>query len=228
MAFRLPLPGQAANPQSWKISRHRPCRRQATAIRSAATAGAGQGPRLKSRKRERSPPMIILRPSPKTGSSSEKERGSPKPPSKNTSGSSDSSAATSERLPVKDIGTAEVLRTVRRLETRGRHHSAKRYRATLSRIFKYGIACGRADRDPAADISKALISAPTTPRPAITTLTGVVDALAGDRRLRGIERSQDGAPAADACFLPSLRAAAYGVVRDRLRKEDSGGFLRRR
>ncbi len=92
------------------------------------------------------------------------------------------------KVPVKDIGTAEVLRTVRRLETRGRHHSAKRYRATLSSIFKYGIACGRADRDPAADISKALISAPTTPRPAITALTGVSMLL---RAIDGYEGSKE-------------------------------------
>ena len=124
------------------------------------------------------------------------------------------------KVPVKDIGTAEVLRAVRRFETRGRHHSAKRYRATLSSIFKYGIACGRAERDPAADISKALISAPTTPRPAITAPSQASSMLL--QAIDGYEGSKEvriGAPAADACFLPPLRAPAYGVGRDRLRQK---------
>src|SRR5208337_442482 len=57
------------------------------------------------------------------------------------------------KLPVREIGTAEVLKALRRVEAREKYHSAKRLRTTLSRIFKYGIACGRADRDPAADLS---------------------------------------------------------------------------
>jgi len=86
------------------------------------------------------------------------------------------------RLPVKHIGTAEVLRALRRLEIRERYHSAKSLRRTLSRIFRYGVACGRADRDPAADLSEALTSAPSTPRAAITTpkaLTGILHAIGG-------------------------------------------------
>ena len=86
------------------------------------------------------------------------------------------------RLPVNEIDTAAVLKALRRFENREKYHSAKRMRATLSRIFKYGIACGRATRDPAADVSEALTSAPTTSRAAITTaqdLAGVLRAIQG-------------------------------------------------
>ena len=86
------------------------------------------------------------------------------------------------KLPVKHVGTAELLRSLRRLEQRERYHSARTLRMTLSRIFRYGIACGRADRDPAADVSEALVSAPTRSRAAITTqdgLAGILRAISG-------------------------------------------------
>jgi len=60
---------------------------------------------------------------------------------------------------------------------RERYHSAKTLRMTLSRIFRYGIACGRAERDPAADVTEALTSAPSKPRAAITTADGLAGLL---------------------------------------------------
>ncbi len=92
------------------------------------------------------------------------------------------------KLPVRQIGTAEVLHTLRRLEARGKHHSTKRFRSTLSRIFKYGIACGRADRDPAADVSEALTAAPSTPRAAITTAAALSELI---RAIEGYEGSKE-------------------------------------
>jgi integrase len=85
-------------------------------------------------------------------------------------------------VPAREIGTAEILTTLRRFGIREKHHTAKRYRATLSQIFKYGIACGRADRDPAADVTAALTAAPSTPRAAITNpkaLAGLLRAIDG-------------------------------------------------
>jgi integrase len=92
------------------------------------------------------------------------------------------------KLPARQIGTAEVLRALRRVEARGNHHSAKRFRANLSRIFKYGIASGRADRDPAADVSEALTSVPMKPRAAITTQGGLSKLL---RAIDGYEGSKE-------------------------------------
>jgi integrase len=90
--------------------------------------------------------------------------------------------------PVRDIGTAEVLKVLRRVESRERYHSAKRLRTTLSRIFKYGIACGRADRDPAADLSEALPSVPIKRRAAVTTAHGLAGIL---RSVQGYEGSKE-------------------------------------
>jgi len=93
------------------------------------------------------------------------------------------------KLPVREIGTAEVLRSLRRVETREAYHSARRLRTTLSRIFKYGIACGRAERDPAADLSEALTSAPIKSRAAITSadgLAGMLRAVEGYEGAKGV------------------------------------------
>jgi integrase len=92
------------------------------------------------------------------------------------------------KLPVREIGTAEVLRALRRVEAREKYHSAKRLRTTLSRIFKYGIACGRADRDPAADLSEALTSAPAKSRAAVTTAHGLAGVL---RTIHGYDGSKE-------------------------------------
>ena len=119
------------------------------------------------------------------------------------------------KLPVRQIGTAEVLRALRRVEAHGNHHSAKRFRANLSRIFKYGIACGRADRDPAADVSEALTSVPVKPRAAITTQEGLSKLL---RAIDGYEGSKEVKIALqllDPRFLPSRRTQTHGMGRDR-------------
>ncbi|MFY9640096.1 MAG: integrase arm-type DNA-binding domain-containing protein [Rhodomicrobium sp.] len=94
------------------------------------------------------------------------------------------------KLPIEDVGTAELLTFLRKFEAREKYHLAKRLRATLSRIFKYGIASGRAGRDPAADLTDALTSVPTTSRAAITTekeLAGLLRAVAeydGSKHIR--------------------------------------------
>ncbi len=91
-------------------------------------------------------------------------------------------------LPIKEIGTAEILRVLRQIEARERYHSAKRLRTTLSRIFKYGIAAGRADRDPAADLSEALTSIPVKSRAAVTTEQGLSGVL---RSIQGYEGAKE-------------------------------------
>ncbi len=94
------------------------------------------------------------------------------------------------RLPIEDVGTAEILAFLRKFEAREKYHLAKRLRATVSRIFKYGIASGRAGRDPAADLTDALTSVPTTSRAAITTekeLAGLLRVVAeydGSKHIR--------------------------------------------
>ena len=70
--------------------------------------------------------------------------------------------------PIAEISPHELLATLRKVEARGRHDSARRIRATCSQVFRYAIATARADRDVAADLKGALIVPKVTHRAAIT------------------------------------------------------------
>lgn len=62
--------------------------------------------------------------------------------------------------PVAEIEAPEVLQMLRSVEARGALEVAKRLKQTVGAIFRYGIATGRAKRDPAADLKGALKSSP--------------------------------------------------------------------
>lgn len=65
-------------------------------------------------------------------------------------------------LPINSITPAETLAVLRKVETKGRYESARRMRSVLSRIFRYGIATARCDRDVAADLRGALTTPSTS------------------------------------------------------------------
>jgi len=69
---------------------------------------------------------------------------------------------------MSEITAPDLLTTLRKVEARGRYETANRLRGTLSSLWRYAIATGRADRDPAADLRGALITAPVKHRAAIT------------------------------------------------------------
>lgn len=58
--------------------------------------------------------------------------------------------------PIKNIGAPELLAVLRKIESRGAHEKATRCREIAGRIFRYAVATGRAERDPAADLKGAL------------------------------------------------------------------------
>src|SRR4051812_4839272 len=62
--------------------------------------------------------------------------------------------------PISEILPMEVLEVLRKVERRGRLHSAGRLRSTISCVFRYAIATARATQDP----TYALRGALTTPR----------------------------------------------------------------
>jgi len=72
-------------------------------------------------------------------------------------------------LPISKITPQEVLAVLRKVEATGRYESARRMRSVLSRVFRYGIATARADRDVAADLRGALITPKVQHLAAITT-----------------------------------------------------------
>lgn len=71
--------------------------------------------------------------------------------------------------PINQIEALEVLAVLRKLEATGRYESARRMRSVISRILRYGIATGRAQRDVAADLRGAIVVPKTTHYAAITT-----------------------------------------------------------
>jgi integrase len=58
--------------------------------------------------------------------------------------------------PVQEITAPELLEVLRRIESRGAIETAHRAHQNCGRVFRYAIATGRAQRDPAADLRGAL------------------------------------------------------------------------
>lgn len=58
--------------------------------------------------------------------------------------------------PISELGVEDMLGVVQRCEKRGAVETARRIRQIMSQVFRYAVAAGRAERDPAADIKGAL------------------------------------------------------------------------
>ena len=84
--------------------------------------------------------------------------------------------------PISAISTPELLLALRKIEGAGKYETARRARSTTSRIFRYAIATGRAERNPAADLLGALITPKVTHHAAIiepTAIGGLLRAVDG-------------------------------------------------
>lgn len=75
------------------------------------------------------------------------------------------------------INAAELLSVLRRIEERGAHETAHRVRENCGQIFRYGIATGRASRDPSQDLRGALAPAKTEHMAAVTDPNAVAELL---------------------------------------------------
>jgi integrase len=58
--------------------------------------------------------------------------------------------------PIGEIKAPELLAMLRRIESRGALETAHRIRTICGQVFRYAVATGRAERDPAADLKGAL------------------------------------------------------------------------
>ena len=58
--------------------------------------------------------------------------------------------------PIASITAPELLAALRRIEDRGAVETAHRAKQTAGQIFRYGVATGRAERDPSGDLKGAL------------------------------------------------------------------------
>lgn len=59
-------------------------------------------------------------------------------------------------MPIAEVTAPKLLEVLRRVEGRGAIETAHRIRQACGQVFRYGIAIGKCERDPAADLRDAL------------------------------------------------------------------------
>lgn len=84
-------------------------------------------------------------------------------------------------LPIADVTPQEVLSVLRKVESDGRYESARRMRSVLSRVFRYGVATVRCQKDVAADLRGAI----ATPR--VKHLAAITNPIQVGALLRAID-----------------------------------------
>jgi integrase len=89
--------------------------------------------------------------------------------------------------PIAEITAPEVLAVLRGIESRGRHETARRLRATIGQVFRYAVATGRAEADP----TSALKGASTAPT--VRHRAAIIEPMAFGGLLRAV-RCYTGAP----------------------------------
>ena len=96
--------------------------------------------------------------------------------------------------PIAEIKAPELLRCLRRIESRGALETAHRVLQNSGQVFRYAIATGRADRDPSADLRGALAPwkpqhypAPTDPV-AVGELLRAIDGYSGGNVVKAMLR----------------------------------------
>jgi integrase len=109
--------------------------------------------------------------------------------------------------PIGEIEPPELLAALQRIEARGRHETAHRTKQIAGQVFRYGIATGRAARDPSADLRGALTPVITTHHAAVTE-PAAVGAL-----LRAIEGFRGSFPVWQALRLAPLVFVRPGELR---------------
>jgi len=96
-------------------------------------------------------------------------------------------------MPIRKITAPELLAVLKRLESRGIHETVRKTRQLAGQVFRYAIATGRAERDPAADLKGALAPVVVKNHAAIT------DPVKVGELLRAID-GYSGHPATQAAF----------------------------
>jgi len=79
--------------------------------------------------------------------------------------------------PIRDITAPELLKSLNRIVERGAEETARRARETCGSIFRYGMATGRTDTDPAQALKGALPTANPKHHAAITEPKAVGELL---------------------------------------------------
>lgn len=90
-------------------------------------------------------------------------------------------------MPVFEIKPPDVYAVLKRLEGAGKHETAKKCRSFASRVFRYGVATGRGELDPAEPLRGALVA------PRVKHHAAVLDPVKVGELLRCID-AYEGAP----------------------------------
>jgi integrase len=88
-------------------------------------------------------------------------------------------------IPVTDVSAPLLLATLRKLEKRGVVETAHRARSLAGRVFRYAIATGRAQNNPADDLSGALEQPQTKHFASVTDPAKIGDLLRAMHSYRG-------------------------------------------
>ncbi|MEQ3745940.1 MAG: integrase arm-type DNA-binding domain-containing protein [Henriciella sp.] len=75
-------------------------------------------------------------------------------------------------MPIRDLSSAIVLKTLRKVEAKGNYETAQRLRSTIGQVCRYAIATARLDNDPTYALRGALVSPQVKHQPAITDREG--------------------------------------------------------
>ncbi len=89
--------------------------------------------------------------------------------------------------PVKQIEAKDLLRIAREIEARNAPELAHRVMQICSQVFRFGVAVGIADRDPASDLRGALVPVRTKHHPTITDpaeIRALMQAIQGMQTVR--------------------------------------------
>lgn len=79
--------------------------------------------------------------------------------------------------PIPDVAPSDLLSVIRRIESRGALETAHRALANCSQVFRYGVATGRAERDPSGDLRGALAPVKSKHFAAVTEPNHVAELL---------------------------------------------------
>ena len=85
------------------------------------------------------------------------------------------------KRPIAEIKPQEILAALLPLQNAGHHETAKRCRAFASRVFRYAVATGRAESDPALLLSEAMVT------PTITHHAALLDPTKVGKLLRDVD-----------------------------------------
>ncbi len=96
---------------------------------------------------------------------------------------------------------------MRAVESRGRHETAKRLRATIGAVFRYAVATGRAENDPTAALKGALAA------PVVQHRSAIIEPKAFGGLLRAIAGYEGGPETRAALELLALTFVRPGELR---------------